>query len=79
MPARTGTRTAAPKIAGDQPTELHKPASHRLVRNVNATLGKQILDITNDSVNRAYSQTACWMITGGKRCRLKDIGIMQTP
>lgn len=31
----------------------------------------------NDSVNRAQSQTACWMIAGGKRCRLKEIGVIR--
>jgi hypothetical protein len=25
------------------------------------------------------SQTACWMITGGKRCRLKDIEFVRGP
>ena len=45
MPARTGARTAAAKIAGDQPPELQKPASYGLVRHVDAAFSKQILDI----------------------------------
>jgi hypothetical protein len=46
MPASTGTRTAAAKIAGDQPSKLQKPAPDGLVWNVDATLCKQIFDIS---------------------------------
>jgi len=53
VPTRTGTRTAAAKIARDQSAELQEPASNRFARNFDATLGQQILDITNESVNRA--------------------------
>ena len=46
VPTRTGTRTAAAKIARDQSAELQEPASNRFARNFDATLGQQILDIT---------------------------------
>ena len=46
MPTRARAWAVASKIAGDQPPELQKPAPHRLVRNVDATLGQQFLDIT---------------------------------
>ena len=45
-PTRTGARTAAAKIARNQSAELQEPASNRFVRNIDATLGQQILDIT---------------------------------
>ncbi len=46
VPTRTGARTAAAKIARNQSAELQEPASNRFVRNIDATLGQQILDIT---------------------------------
>ncbi len=46
MPTRTGARTTAAKIARNQSAELQEPASNRFVRNIDATLGQQILDIT---------------------------------
>ncbi len=46
VPARTGARTATTEIARNQPPELQQPKSNRLVRNIDATLGQQILDIT---------------------------------
>ena len=46
MPTRTGARTAAAEIACNQSAELQEPASNCLVRNFDATLGQQILDIT---------------------------------
>ena len=39
------SRTAASKIGGDQTSELQKPAADRLIRNVDATLSQQFLDI----------------------------------
>jgi hypothetical protein len=45
MPARARAWTATSKIAGDQTPELQKPAPDRLIRNVDATLGQQFLDI----------------------------------
>jgi len=46
VPARTGARTAAAKIDGDQSAEFQEPASYGLVRYINATFGQQVLDIT---------------------------------
>ena len=46
VPTCTGARTAAAKIARNQSAELQEPASNRFVRNIDATLGQQILDIT---------------------------------
>ena len=46
MSTRTGARTAAAKIARNQSAKLQEPASNRFVRNIDATLGQQILDIT---------------------------------
>ena len=43
---RLRRRLVASKITGNQPPELRKPAPRRLVRNVDATLGQQFLDIT---------------------------------
>jgi hypothetical protein len=37
--------TATSKIAGDQTPELQKPAPDRLIRNVDATLCQQFLDV----------------------------------
>lgn len=45
MPARAPAWTAASKIGGDQTPELQKPAPYRLIRNVDATLGQQFLDV----------------------------------
>ena len=53
MPTRTGAPTATAEIARNQSAELPEPASNCFVRNFDATLGQQILDITNDAVNRA--------------------------
>ena len=36
-----------------------------------------VVNLASESVEA--SQTACWMITGGKRCRLKDIGVIRGP
>ena len=46
MPASTGVRPTVAKNTRDQPGELQKPAAYRLVRDVDATLSQQILDIT---------------------------------
>ena len=46
VPTGTGARTAAAKIACNQPAKLQEPASNRFVRNIDSTLGQQILDIT---------------------------------
>ena len=46
VPARTGARTAAAKIDGDQSAEFQEPASYGLVRYIDATFGQQVLDIT---------------------------------
>ena len=46
VPTRTGARTATTEIARNQPPELQKPASYRLVRNIDTTLGQKILDVT---------------------------------
>ncbi len=46
VPTRTGARTAAAKIARNQSAELKEPASNRFVRNIDATLGQKILDVT---------------------------------
>ena len=43
---RTGARTTATEIARNQPPKLEESAAHRFVRNVDAALGQQILDIT---------------------------------
>ncbi len=45
MPACVRARTAVAKIASDQPAKLQKPAPDRLVRDVDATLGQQFLNI----------------------------------
>ncbi len=45
MPAWARAWTAVTKITGDQPTKLQKPAPDGLVRDVDATLGQQFLDI----------------------------------
>ena len=45
MPARARAWTATSKIACDQTPEFQKPAPDRLIRNVDATLGQQFLDI----------------------------------
>ena len=46
MPASIGMRPVPAKITGNQPAELQKSAAYPLVRDVDATLGQQILDIT---------------------------------
>jgi len=45
MPVRARAWRARSKIALDQATKLEKPAPDRLIRNVDATLGQQLLDI----------------------------------
>ena len=47
MPARARARagTATSKIAGDQTPDLQKLAPDRLIRNVDATLCQQFLDV----------------------------------
>ena len=45
VPTRTGVRTTATKIARNQSAELKESASNRFVRNIDAMLGQQILDI----------------------------------
>ncbi len=45
MPASARSRATTLKIASDQPPEFQEPAPDRLIRNVDATLGQQILDI----------------------------------
>ncbi len=45
MPARARAWAATSKIAGDQAPELQKPAPDRLIRNVDATLCQQFLDV----------------------------------
>lgn len=45
MPVRARAWTATSKIALDQATKLEKPAPDRLIRNVDATLCQQFLDV----------------------------------
>ena len=45
MPAWARAWTATPQIAGDQPTELKKPAPYCLIRNVDATLCQHFLNV----------------------------------
>lgn len=45
MPARRWFRPCAPKPFRDANAKLERPAAHRLVTDVDAALGKQILDI----------------------------------
>ena len=46
MPTSTGARTAAPQIAGNQSPKLQEPTPNCLVRNIDATLGQHVFDIT---------------------------------
>ncbi len=46
VPACAGARTAAAKIDRNRSAELQESASNRFVRNIDATLGQQVLDIT---------------------------------
>ena len=45
MPSRTGLWTALAQIAGDKAAEFQEPAPNRLVRGVDATFGKQFLNV----------------------------------
>lgn len=44
--------------------ELVPPVTHRLVANVDAALGKQILEVRNDNGKRTYIITTRRMISG---------------
>ena len=64
MPLRTRARTPGAEPANELRDEPKDPASHRLVRDIQAALGPEFLDLT---VLRCETQStvACWMITGG--------------
>jgi hypothetical protein len=46
VPAGIGARTAATEIDGNQSSELQEAAPHCLVRNINAALGRKILNVS---------------------------------
>jgi hypothetical protein len=75
MIARSRPRTA--DIRRDRRPELQEPSPDRLVGCVNTSLGQQFLDIPKGQCEPAYSQIAWRMISGGKRWRLNDIGLIR--
>lgn len=50
MPTVIGRRPATSQSPGVGRAELHDPATHRLVADIEATLGQQVLDITQAQV-----------------------------
>lgn len=76
VPAIAGARTAASKVPGNHAPELEKPPPDRLIRNVDAALRQQILDIAGRQREPGTEPDACMMISGGKRCRLNIIGVI---
>jgi hypothetical protein len=72
IPAITWSWTAPSQSPGDRRSEFEHPAANALVGNIEPALGKQLLNIAIAQAEpevQPYSQTACWMTSGGKRCR----------
>jgi len=65
---RTVAERAAPRSMGVMGSELVAPAAARLVGDGDPSLGQQVLDVPGLRLNRSWSQTAYWMISGGNRC-----------
>jgi hypothetical protein len=69
MPAVARSRTAPSQAPSDRRSEFEHPTANALVGDVEATLGKQLFDIAIAEGEAKVQPQACWMTTGGKRCR----------
>lgn len=59
--------------AGNLRTTLQEPATDGIVGDVHPSFREHLLHVAEVNVNRPYNKAEWWMISAGKRWRLKDI------
>ncbi len=72
VPPVARARPALPQPTREHRAEFQYPPPYRLIGEIEAVLGEQILHIAiaqHEPEVQRYSQIACWMIGTGKRCR----------
>ena len=52
MPAAIRPGSKAPQLSGIGPSELQRPAPYRLIGDINAALGEQVLDVAKANTKR---------------------------
>ena len=67
VPVRMRLWRSFAQVGRDPRPKMDSPAPDGLIGDDNPALGQQILDVAEAQRETIIIQTACWMISGGKR------------